>query len=398
MSNKKSQITLFIIIAIVLFSIIGFFFYLTKYTAKKQTSYETTKTKKIQLELQPIENYVTQCLDKTLKEGLVLLGKQGGYLYKSQGGPLIDYREDDEGLFFVDYNNHKVSYDIYPLRFNMLPYYAKAPSYPWITFPYTDETKSQNTSEGLFGISNLPPINSSFGANSIKSQLELYIKNNIKKCVDWGVFEEQGYEFNESTLDVDLTITKEDLVVHLIYPLTINNKITGGTTTIQDFFVREKIRLGKIYDFLHDIINKEITDIQFDVGTVSEDGLYVEAIRSVFRKDDIIVVTDEDSLINKMHYKFVFARRNRMPALHYITPTTITLPDLYNITADTLIPGYPSSLKVTDPDEDIIPFDSFSIEPPVPKTLRLPKIDFHIKVTDGKSEDYQVVTVLREEE
>lgn len=398
MPNKKSQITLFIIIAIVLFSIIGFFFYLTKYSTKEQISYETTKTKKIQLELQPIENYVTQCLDKTLKEGLVLMGKQGGYLYKSQGGPLIDYREEDEGLFFVDYNNYKVSYGIYPLRFDMWPYYAKAPNYPWITFPYTDETKNQNTSEGLFGISNLPPINSSFGANSIKSQLEIYIKNNIKNCIDWGVFEEQGYEFNESTLDVDLTITKEDLVVHLIYPLTINNKITGGATTVQDFFVREKFRLRKIYDFLYGIINKEITDIQFDVGTVSEDGLYVGVIRSFFREDDIIVVTDEDSLINKLPYKFVFARHNRMPALHYITPTTITLPDLYNITADTLIPGYPSSLKVTDPDEDKVPFDSFSIEPPVPKTLRLPKIDFHIKVTDGKSEDYQVVTVLREEE
>lgn len=404
MKQKRSQITLFIIIAIVLFTIIGLFFYLTKYTAKKQTGYETTKTQKIKMEVQPIENYVTQCLDKTTKDGLILLGKQGGYLYKGQGGPLIDYREDDEGLFFVNYNNHRVSYGIYPLRFDMWPYYAKAPDWPWVTFPYTDETKTQNTSEGLFGISNLPPINSSFGANSIKSQLEIYIENNIKECIKWSVFEEQGYEISENTLNVDLGITKEDLVVHLVYPLTIKNKITGGSTTIQDFFVREKVRLGKIYDFVFDLVNKDITDIEFNIGIVREDSLYVDIVRNVLGKDDIVIVRDEKSLINKEPYEFIFARHNRMPALHYITPLSVTRPSavpFYIIKDEDLIPGGILSLKAIDPDEDLTTFSIVSSSPSgrtPPTELDLPKIEFHVRVSDGGLEDYQVITVLREEE
>lgn len=386
--NKKSQITLFIIIALVLFIIIGLFFYLSKYSVKKQIGDRTTKMHKIKIELQPIESYVTQCLDKTAKEGLILLGKQGGYLFKSQGGFLIDYRDNDEGSFFVNYDGYKVSYGIYPLRFDTGIYYSTAPNYPWTRFP---EQEGIETFKGLFGISNLPPINSSFGANSIKSQLEFYIKNNMRKCIDWSIFEEQDYEITENELNAKLGIAKEDLTIHLIYPLTIKNKLSGDTTTMQDFFVREKIRLNQIYEFTYDIIDKDIKDIKFDMGTASRDGLSVDVRRDVFDKDDVIVVRDVKSLINNIPYEFIFARHNRMPALYYITPTEIILPIPSQITDTHLIQGGISSLKAEDPDEDLY---YFSIEPNVPMRLSANK-EFKIKVTDGKLEDYQVITVSR---
>lgn len=393
MKQKKSQITIFIIMALVLVIVASAFFYLKNSDTETKISEETTKIQKTSIE--PIENYVNLVLDKTAKQGLLLLGRQGGFLYQSQGGPLIDYKTSDEGAFFVNYNNYDVSYAIYPLRFDIWPHYTKAPSYPWETFPYPDSTSTDESFKGLFGISNLPPINSSFGANSIKSQLEFYIQNNIQKSIDWSIFKEQGYEITESNLSVEVKISEEEVSFHLTYPLTIKNKATDEVAAIQDFYVKKQIRLKQILYFAQDIINKDITDIKFDISTAQMGGLTVNVMKNIFEKDDLIMIKDKNSLIDKEPYTFIFARHNRMPALHYISPISITLPNLHNITDADLITGGISTLIAYDPDEDIIAFDAFSIEPSVPKTLGLPTLDFHIKATDGELEDYQIITVIR---
>jgi hypothetical protein len=359
MKKRKSQITIFMIIALVLFVIIGFLFYLTKYSTKKQTGEETTTTQRTPTDLQPIENYVKQCLEKTAKEGIVLLGKQGGYLYKSQGGPLIDYRGSYEGLFFVNYNGYKVSYGIYPLRFNTGPYYSKAPDYPWPEFPYMGGVK---TLEGQFGMSNLPPLNGSFGSvHPIEEVLEYYITNNIKNCIDWGVFEKQGYEITESNFSVDLRTTKEEVSVHLIYPLTIK-KTTTDSTTMQDFLINLKIRFKKTYDIVSSLIENDITNMTFDIENDAflGEGFSVHVIRNAFKQEDIIIVGDENSLINNVPYEFIFARSNRLPALEEIT-SPIDIEDCDNLVAH-------------DPDEDSLTFTCAGST---------------VTVSDGILEDYQ---------
>lgn len=350
MSNKKSQITLFIILGLILLLIIGFLFYLTTYVVKKQTGTETTETQKIKTELQPIVNYVTQCLDQTTKEGLVLLGKQGGYLYASLVGLQEDFETYLEGYVFINYPSadpQQVLYGITPLRpgfvMNGPPpiiYYSDVPNYPWQYFPYTDyPTMSVKTFGGFFGENRLPFI------DMIETQLEAYIKNNITDCVDWSIFEEQGYEITEKNLNANLEIAKEDLVVRLVYPLTIKSKVTGDTTTIEDFFVREKVRLKKIHDAVNSLVENDIRNIDFDIewdGTLIS-GLSVQVIRDFYDEDDIIIVEDANSLINGVPYKFIFARRNRGPALEEITSAVNS--------------GDCNSLLAHDPDEDSLNFD-----------------------------------------
>ena len=363
MKFKKSQITLFIILGLVLLFVIGSFFYFTKYVAKKQTGYETTETQKIKTELQPIVNYVTQCLDKTTKEGLVLLGKQGGYLYKHQGGPQNAFGSYLEDYVFVNYPStdpHQVLYTITPFTNYTAGYYPNAPNYPWVGFPI-DATTGVITFEGLFGKNKLPFI------DTIKTHLETYIKNNTKKCIHWNIFKE--YEITENSLDVNLEIAKEDLAVRLTYPLTIKNKVTGDTTDIQDFFVREKVRLKKIHDAINNLIENDIRNIEFNIQTDAsfESGLSVQVIGDFYDKDDIIIVEDTNSLINKIPYKFIFARRNRRPALEEIPSATV-------ISASTnCTPPY---IVAYDPDEDA-PLLTF--------TCNLGTVT----VTDGELEDYQ---------
>ena len=386
MRFKKSQVTLFAIIGVVLVLVIGFVFYLKTSSVKRQIDPGKTVAPKVKIQLQPIEDYVVQCLNKVTKEGLVLLGKQGGYLYRSQGGSQIDFRDVFEGEVFVNYpvDGYKVAYGIRPLRQDVGEYRFSAPEYPWIEFP-SDGMGGENF-EGVFGVSKLQDI------TKLEQHMEAYIENNLKECIDWSVLKD--YEVNGGILNAKLEIAKKDVSVNLIYPLTVKQKSTGDSTTMQAFFTRQEIRLREIYDAARYLIDRDIKNINFDIGNdaILKDGLSIEVIRDVYEQDDIVIVKDGESLIDDKPYEFVFARRNRMPALHHIILNTVHLPAGHTITAEDLVAGGMTGLKANDPDEDSY---TFSIEPAVPRILNLPSIDFKIKVNDGTFEDYQTVTVAR---
>ena len=80
-ANKKSQVTLFIILGIVILSIFSLIFYLVNYTSKEKFGEKSEEAGKTSAELKPIEEYIKSCLKETAEQGLLLLGKQGGYIY-----------------------------------------------------------------------------------------------------------------------------------------------------------------------------------------------------------------------------------------------------------------------------------------------------------------------------
>src|SRR3989338_5292014 len=117
--KKRCQITLFIIIGIVILIIVGLLVYLATYITKKGIEKEITKSEKIPLAAQPIKTYIETCLDKTAKDAIILIGKQGGYIYNSQGGTLIDFKTLDENAFFINYESNIISYNIFPSRYKI---------------------------------------------------------------------------------------------------------------------------------------------------------------------------------------------------------------------------------------------------------------------------------------
>ena len=134
--KSKSQVTMLMIVGLVLFIVISLVLYLSKSAVKKQGQQNIKKTHESAIETQPIKEFVVKCLDKLAKDAIVLLGRQGGYIYTSQGGTLIDYQETDEGIFFVKHDGMNVAYNILPPKFAIPPYSSDVPDYPWITFPY----------------------------------------------------------------------------------------------------------------------------------------------------------------------------------------------------------------------------------------------------------------------
>ena len=181
------------ILGIIIFLAVSLILYLSKSTIKNKLNINIKKSQEASLNTQPIKEFVTKCLDKISKDAVILIGQQGGYIYKSQGGTLIDYKITDEGTYFVNYNNFNVAYNILPPKFEVQAYSSNIPDYPWQTFPYKTTSLNEESYEGYFGINNMPPLNSSEGPNSIQTQLETFIDNKMPNCLDFSIFEEQGF-------------------------------------------------------------------------------------------------------------------------------------------------------------------------------------------------------------
>src|SRR3989338_5359322 len=151
--SKRSQITIIMIVGLVIFIIVGLLLYLSKTSVKKSVQSSVRKTQSIPNEIQPIKEFVSNCVDKLAKDAAVLIGKQGGYIYSNQGGTYIGFSDTDEGIFFVNYENYKNAYNIkQPSLYAPQPYSTYIPSYPWVTFPYKTFGSTEKTFYGIYGI------------------------------------------------------------------------------------------------------------------------------------------------------------------------------------------------------------------------------------------------------
>ncbi len=391
MNKLKSQVTMLMIVGLVILIIVSFVIYLSKYAVKKQGQ-QNIKRSQEAFDTQPIKEFVAKCFDKLAKDAIALLGKQGGYLYASQGGTIVDYSETDEGLFFVKYNGHNVAYNILPPKFDIPPYSSNIPDYPWGTFPYATAASNEETFEGFFGVNNMPPLEWTGGPNSIQTQIETFIDKNMISCANFDLFEEQGFEVGISASNTSVVIGINGLSVKSRIPIRLINPTKNEVTELNDFSTIVDVGLMDMYLFIKNLVDKDVQDIKFNISDIKnyKDFVSVKLIKNVFSNDDLVIVTDEDGSIYGKPFEYVFARRNRAPALYYIKNNVLEFPHLHGITQEDLLGGY--TLKAEDPDEDEY---TFKITPALPRVLNVPQIKFKVEVDDVGLWDYQIVTVNR---
>ena len=388
------------IIGIVMFVVVGLILYLSKAAVKKTTQQSAGKLQNTAISVQPIEEFVAKCLDKTAKDSIILLGSQAGRTYSSQGGTLVDFSNTDEGLFFVKYNNLNVAYNIKnPSLYLPLPYTSSVPDYPWLTFPYRSQNSNAKNFLGIFGISNMPPLIPSQGQHSIQTQLETYIDKNLANCLDFKIFEQQGYQIAQFRSRTHVTIGEDDVIVNSEIPLTIINAATRETTKLKEFSTTLNLRLEEIYNFVEDLVENDIQDIIFNLTDVknNKNSFNIKLLKHFYKNDDVVIVEDKQSVVSGRPLEHIFARKNRRPALYCIKntdslckpgQTVLEFERGHDITQNDLLNG--QQLKAEDPDEDVL---TFNINPSLPKTLDTSQITFKVEVTDGELSDYQYITV-----
>lgn len=388
-----------LILGIVMLMIVGFLLFLGKAAVREQLKEETGMVHTTTTELDPIQEHVNLCLDTLGKEGLTLLGKQGGYLYDTRGKPLLASLSRNIDDFTLDYRESKVAYGIKPLGLALPPYQPSAPEYPFQTFPYNILPPQDANFTGVFGVKTLPPLVKVEGPFSIQQQLEQYIEDGMERCVDFTIFEEQGYEFDVVLGKADVIFGENDVSITFTYPTTVTNIVTQEQTKLAKFVSKQKVDFKDLYTFIHTIIQMEIRDIQFNLsypGMVPQ-RYTLELVKDVEPNDDLAIVIDHDSVLLGKPYEFRFARKNRAPALYFMTPESLDIFDGMEITTDSILPVYLENVVAIDPDEDDVQY-TFIItdqpsKPPLPQILTRGKMIVRVTATDGSLEDYQDITI-----
>src|SRR3989344_4971406 len=104
--NKRAQVTVFIILGVVIFTIIGLLFYVKNYVKTKEFTEEKQESIDMLTTMGKYASYMQACLDQTAKQAVALVGMQGGVIY--------DYQANDTKQFL---GPKKYDYGQYVLPF-----------------------------------------------------------------------------------------------------------------------------------------------------------------------------------------------------------------------------------------------------------------------------------------
>ena len=272
--QRRSQATIFLILGIVMLLAVFLIIASNKGYVKSSTDLEIAKAGETAFASNPIKNFVEQCLSLASKDSIIKIGLQSGFLFASQGGITPDYDDSEEGKIFAFYDGSKVT----------------------------------------FLDSNIPPLRKESGENSIEDQLKAFIESNIDHCLDFSVFENQGFGITKKEKIADASINENNVVFRLDYPLTIENP-DGGKTEIKEFFSAHEVRLKKIYEFIRRYIEN---------GPIDSDDFSVYFKKDDSGKNGVIIVSDEKFLLEGIPYKYIFARQTGNAGLSSITGATVS--------------------------------------------------------------------------
>ena len=234
--NKKGQVTIFMIVALVIVIGGSMFFYFTRVSTLPENTETEALNDNIPLQFDPVQSFITDCLSSTSVEGLKIIGEQGGY---------------------ASFTNKNINKENFILKNE--PTESDAVSFTKdsnLKIPYWYYLKSQNGCSGNCEFSSKRPgLRDS--ENSIEKQLERHIDFNLKNCINnFESFSEQGFEIKEeSGVKSDVTITEEDVVVSANYK--VSAKSQDSKQSLDSFTVHVPVNIARMYELATKITNMQ---------------------------------------------------------------------------------------------------------------------------------------------
>lgn len=428
----KAQVTVFVIIGFVILVSFMLLSAVVNVVKKNQMRAEARTALKSYIETSTINQYVTSCVDAVMDKGLELIMVQGGNIYDYQYPPDPDlnfgvnssgfiqgenftelnfsalefqgnhYNETNDSLFNVTYtlkmvrdnsssppyiSNYKLDPPFYPM-----PYQNLLDINGFINDVYSVYVPSHT---GFYGDNFLNALCEYFidcGTKSsayyfsdqlaVKEQLETYLEQNVKQCVNFSQFEEETpYNISDGNITAEVYFSPDNLYASLDYPIEILWRGAEPVTEILTFQKEKPVRLSKIYELAYSILKYESFDLFFGVNDyknmvndntfvdckLSDNSYCYDSQISVSKfsnvngtqtsddeeYDDLVVIVDNASLIKGKPAIFSFVIENRRPALDYINDyegDKYNIVALENTTIDLTPQGY-------DPDDSEIWYD-----------------------------------------
>ena len=202
--NKKAQITVFIIIAIIIVVGIGLYFVL------KGDLFQT----KLPAELEPIYSYYLSCIEGDVGDGTLILGEQAGYIEPPEFFPGSTYMPFSSQLDFLGIG---------------VPY--------WYYISGNGIVREQIPSKA-----------------KMQSQLNDFLEERLLEC-DFSQFEEKGFSISLGEAQVESVIDEINVEVNVEQDLSLSNgEITWSG---ESHNVEINSNLGKFYDLAKKIYENQ---------------------------------------------------------------------------------------------------------------------------------------------
>jgi len=268
---KKSQITIFIVLGLVVMIIFGLLYFVRNSTSDIILEKRINKIYGDFLSSTGIKDYVSACLDRSTKDAIKLAALQGGKIYDYQidGGYNITYLND-----VVPFNHSGYVYNVsYGIKAptpgfgqNLdVPYYPysgklvssspiKSPfvNYSYLSYPYTLTPLCNGYGPNYFNISNATyscEVWDQVYNQSMQEYIELFIEQKLSLCVNFPKFiEKTSYDISEGDITAFVLIGDFDIFVVVDYPIIINIEDKPPSTRFLEFSKRLDIRLKKIHE------------------------------------------------------------------------------------------------------------------------------------------------------
>ena len=226
---RRAQVTPFVAIGLIIVALVGLFLIYGDQLSKVQILEDIV----IPEEVQVINNAVDECIKIVSSEALNLAGSQGGYVYVNQEGFISPVDPFTNNLAFGN---------------SQIPY--------WFYVSDNNIRKEQVPSK-----------------TQMKSQLENYIKINLKNCL--GNFTKfEGYEVMQGEIDTEVNIGINSVNVVVNWPLNI--KYRERNYRLEKFSQDFDVPLGKLYDLALRIYNDENKNYFLEEKTIDMLVVYDE--------------------------------------------------------------------------------------------------------------------------
>ncbi len=249
MINKKSQVSMFIIIGIILLIIVGVYFALQSAKISEESIIE-----EVPVELQPIKSYVESCIAQIGEDAVYLIGQQGGYYEVPQMDP---------------------------------DYFSTTAYYFWIN-------------------ENIMP-----SQEKVEAEISKYVDKELNYCLK--NFEDfKNFEIEQEESKTKTHMKDNEIIFNVNLPLTVKKdesvtKLSSFSNSISN------VRLKTVYDTAKAVIDEQMEDfhsicLSCIINWSIEKDLRVEMQR--LNEDGVLfTIIDNNSVIDGLDYEYIFANK-----------------------------------------------------------------------------------------
>jgi hypothetical protein len=345
--SRKAQLTLFIILGLVIVSIFGFVFFATGEVQRIRAERQAEKIVNELLETTALQFYINLCTEQAVKEGIDILSKQGGRLAPNQPGALLQSPE----VSYLQQTPKRAYHVSYGIKRDILP----LPQYPCRNFPNSELAPAfcayvagdVRFESVKFGVVNLPALCKSRAEGctavegsdtriSVQAQLESFISEYVKECVDFSSISElnQTYDVQEGNVSSEITFSDRDVVAIVNFPIIVTPPAQQPVIRLITFHTTLPSRFKTLYSIARELVRRDVEEFRgapyFSVKTNFTDvlksrfgtqdvGIGIEVQKNVRGFDSFVRLTDlAAEPENELSLQFLIA--NRPPVLSYIYP------------------------------------------------------------------------------